>query len=288
MKDDYIMNIVVGVDDFRQCKSLLGRVSKWETWLEHYYSHYANVFDMFLKYMYMAELESWHEHVEVLNFDDALNTAEKFLQDDGIKKIEKLLAMAEKRCPIDTTYVLYLLIGLGHIDGTAMPAKPPFLYVGLERYISSEQLKYLVPHEYNHLVRMTTLYDIEDTQFQRTIGDVVISEGLATVFSVLVQEKNISSNLTEALMMTNENLEKCHEQREILFGEIYRLWTTPVSSTHGIFAKYFMASANDSATPERSGYYVGNQIICDLVARKHDIADLTKMPTTTILQLYQS
>ncbi|MDI6768666.1 MAG: DUF2268 domain-containing putative Zn-dependent protease [Anaerolineales bacterium] len=284
-----IIDTIVGVDDFRQCKALLGKESKWEVWLEHYYSHYANVFDTFLKRLYLAELESWREHVEMLDFDAALKTAEKFLYEDGVKRTENLLATAERICPIDTNYVLYLLIGLGHVDGTAMVVNPSFLYVGLERYVSSEQLEYLVPHEYNHLVRMTTLYDIEDTQFQPTFGDFVIAEGLATFFSGWVHRIGMPSDLAQTLMMTGKNLEKCHEQREILFDQIFKRWNTPMTpTTYGEFAKYLFAAGSDSTTPERSGYYVGNQIICDLIARKHDIVNLTKIPTTTILELYQS
>ncbi len=284
-----ITDTMIGVDDFRQCKALLGKKSKWKIWLEHYYSHYANVFDMFLKRMYLAELESWREHVEMLDFDAALRTAEKFLREDGVKQTENLLATAERICPIDTNYVIYLLIGLGHVDGTAMVANPPFLYIGLESYVSSEQLEYLVPHEYNHLVRMTTLYGIEDTQFQPTFGDIVISEGLATFFSGWVHGIGMPSDLTKTLMMTDKNLEKCHEQREILFDQIFKLWNTPMSPiTYGTFAEYLFAAGSDSTTPFRSGYYVGNQIIGDLVARKYDVVNLTKMPTTTILELYQS
>ena len=284
-----IIDTIVGVDDFRQCKALLGKESKWEIWLEHYYSHYANVFDMFLKRLYLAELESWREHVEMLDVDAALKTAEKFLHEDGVKHTENLLAMAERICPIDTNYVLYLLIGLGHVDGTVMVVSPPFLYIGLERYVSSEQLEYLVPHEYNHLVRMTTLYDIEDTQFQPTFGDIVISEGLATFFSGWVHGMSMPSDLAKTLLMTGENLEKCHEQREMLFDQIFKLWNTSMSpTTYETFGKYLFAAGSDSTTPFRSGYYVGNQIISDLVARKHDVVNLTKMPTTTILELYQS
>lgn len=281
------MNIVIGVDDFRHCKALIKENSKWETWCGNYYAKYANVFDLFLKHMYMADLETWRTHIENLDFDDALAIAEKFLQDDGVKRVTNLLRDAKTKLPILSDFAVYLLIGLGHIDGTAMPSNPPFLYFGLERYVSLENLEYLVPHEYNHLVRMTSLYGIGNGPSELTLGDSVISEGLATSFSASFLGDNI--NLAKILQMTNENLGQCHQQRQRLFHEILDLWNEPItSSTYSTVMKYLMANGNTTEIPERSGYYVGNQIIQDLVLENYNIADLTKMPATEILRLYKS
>jgi hypothetical protein len=281
------MDVVIGIDDFRHCKTLLKENSKWITWRESYYTKYATVFDMFLKYMYKADLETWQTHIENLNFDDALAIAEKFLHDEGVKRVTNLLLDARTELPISSDFVVYLLIGLGHIDGTAMPANPPFLYFGLERYISLENLEYLVPHEYNHLVRMTSLYEIGSEPPEITLGDTVISEGLATVFSALFLRDDI--NLARTLQMTDVNLGQCHQQRQRLFQEIFDLWNEPITpSTYGTVMKYLMANGNTTEMPERSGYYVGNQIIQSLVMKNHNIADLTKMPTTEILRLYKS
>ena len=60
---------------------LLSNNRQWETWRKNYYAKYVHGFDCFLKYLYMAELNSWQAYVENLKFDETLANAERFIHD---------------------------------------------------------------------------------------------------------------------------------------------------------------------------------------------------------------
>lgn len=151
------MDIVSGVEDFEHCVQLAKEQGKWRAWREYYFESYRHVFDPMLEYLYMSALENLRPTVERLDFAHALGNARRFVRDRGADRVEGLLDEGERQCFVDSPYDVYLIVGLGRVDGTALPAETPFLYFGLELYDSPSPLQFLVPHEYNHLVRLTSL-----------------------------------------------------------------------------------------------------------------------------------
>lgn len=101
-----------------------------------------------LRYLYFAELDSLKSAVERLDFDRALARAEAFLAAGGSERVRDLLKMSEQALKPAFDYDALLMIGLGHVNGTAIPAPSPAIYLGLEFSDLSDQLPMLVPHEF--------------------------------------------------------------------------------------------------------------------------------------------
>jgi len=107
-----------------------------------------------------------------------------FNEDKTEAEIARILTRAESFCTFPADYDIYLQVGFGHIDGTALPAEKPFLYFGIERYESLKRLSYLAAHEYNHMLRISAL-GIANI-FNMLLAEMVITEGLVVISSWLV------------------------------------------------------------------------------------------------------
>jgi len=278
--------IIVSIDDFRRCVELSKQVGKWQAWSDNYFPKYEGVFVPMLKYLYKCNVTDLRDAVENFDFDQALAIASKFFRDDGLSLIESLLPKAKEKCGFDKEYDLYLLIGLGHVDGTSLPAKTPFLYFGIERYESPERLKYLVPHEYNHLVRLWSVYNGEFVE-KTSLGEIVMMEGLAVAFSVIVADDKSPAgmdNALMALMMSREDVEFFHEHQEELMAEVQEHWDDILTSE--LMDTYLIGSYEwKDGRPTRIGYFVGAQIVNSVLTKGHEIGTLTKMPTEKIMEL---
>ena len=275
--------IIVSIDDFRRCVELSRQVGKWQAWSDNYFPKYEGVFVPMLKYLYQCNVTDLRDAVENFDFDQALAIASKFFRDDGLSLIESLLPKAKEKCGFDKDYDLYLLIGLGHVDGTSLPAKTPFLYFGIERYESPERLKYLVPHEYNHLVRLWSVYDGEFVE-KPSLGEIVMMEGLAVAFSVIVADDKSPAGIDNALMMSKEDVEFFHEHQEELMAEVQEHWDDILTSE--LMDTYLIGSYEwKDGRPTRIGYFVGAQIVNSVLTKGHEIGTLTKMPTEKIMEL---
>ena len=277
------MEIVSGIEDFKKCSEIAKEKGKWQAWYENYFVKYK-VFDLILKYLYMGDISVMKEGVESLDFEKAIKTGGKFQDDDGIKLVKDLLLKCEEFCSIDIDYAVYLLIGSGLCDGTSLPAKDPFLYFGLEFYHSPRQLRYLIPHEYNHLVRDSA---VKDADFDKiAIKNMVISEGLATLFPVLLEKREITPlSIADCGMMPMDAARYCHEHEEELFSEIREIWGE--KPTPELLTEYFWSSSEGWRDKiQKKGYYAGSRIIGSLLDRGHDICSLTRMETDKILKLW--
>lgn len=177
--------IILGIDDFERCAALSKQVGKWQAWRNHYFPKYETIFGPMLKYLYRCDVEGLESAVQNFDFDQALVIANRFLKENNLPLIRDLIKKSEKECAFDRDYDLYLLVGLGHVDGSSLPASSPFLYLGIERYESPARFEYLVPHEYNHLVRIWSLYD-GNLPMDIALGEMIVMEGLAVVFAAVV------------------------------------------------------------------------------------------------------
>lgn len=276
--------IIVSIDDFRRCAELSRRVGKWQAWRDYYFPKYEDVFAPMLKYLYRCDVDDLRYAVESFDFDHAMRIASRFFQDDGFSQVESLLLKAEERCNFDKDYDLYLLIGLGHVDGTSLPAKKPFLYFGLERY-EPDHLKYCVPHEYNHLVRIWSVYAGEIGEPR--LGEIVIMEGLAVVFSAMIADNKSPAEIDDALLMPKRDIEWCYEHKEELLAEVQGHWNDVISSE--LLDAYLIGGYEwKGGRPARIGYFVGAHIVNAVLAEGYEIDTLTKMPAEKIMELYYS
>jgi uncharacterized protein YjaZ len=275
--------IIIGLDDFKRYINLSEQKGKWQVWREYYFPKYEEVFSAMLKYLYRSDIDSLQDAVESLNFEQALKTAHSFFQDRGLLWTEKLLDKSAELCPFEQDYDQYFLIGLGHVDGTSLPGEKPFLYVGLERYESLERMQYLVPHEYYHMVRLWTIGQgvlREDITF----GEIVIEEGLATVFSSLVATGSAQVD-EKSLLMPEGDLKFCISREAVLVEEIVSCWEQ--SLTPKLLEAYLVGSyAWRNGRPSRIGYFVGACVIEFLLTQGYTLNDLIKLSADEIMGRY--
>lgn len=277
--------ILHSMDDFQRCADLAGRVGKWQAWSQTYYPKYEAVFSAMLKYLYQCNLTDLKDAVENLDFDHALNTAQDFFKADGLSTVEHWLSKSKEMCAFEDEFYLYLLIGLGHVDGTSLPGEKPFLYFGLECYTSIDHLAYLVPHEYNHMVRLWSVYhgNFDGLGF----GEMVITEGLAVVFSSMVAKNESLNQAESALLMTEDDLRFCVKHRDALIAEVLDHWQEPYEME--LMSRYMMGSIEwKDGRPTRIGYFVGAEIVKAVLAKGIDICALTRMPTAEIMNLFHA
>jgi len=145
------MNVYVGFEELKTLYNENKKITK-ENWKEKYYLKYKKVFDAMLKYLYFTDLDNLLNYVETTNFDKLIKNSDEAIKNGYIPKILSLIDRAKEILNFNEDFDVYFLIGFNHIDGTSLMSDKPFLYFGLERLIDAN-IKILVPHEFNHLVR---------------------------------------------------------------------------------------------------------------------------------------
>lgn len=275
------MSLVLGIDEFRACAELATRVGKWEAWLSAYYSRFRDIFDAMLRYLYVSELESLRDSVEGFDFNRAIQAADSFVSLGGVERVSSLLRASEEFLGADFDYDVYLLIGLGHVVGTALPARKPFTYLGLERHPNLDGLVNVVPHEFCHMTRSAMLGDASNPNL---LGERIVGEGLSCVCSLLVNQQEVTTDsLSSALMMPSDALRYCDEHRKEMHHGALINWTS--SMDQALTGEYFTGSDTGwiRGKPARSGNYIGARIVLDLLAQGADLADLVCTPANELM-----
>jgi len=276
--------IVLGVEDIEKCIEYSKQVGKWRAWREFYYIKYQAVFAPMLKHLYRCGVDDLRPAVEKFDFENALMTANRFLAEGGVALTQEVIAKSQKRCPFERNFDLYFLVGLGNVDGTSLPSGKPFLYFGLERYESEARTRILVPHEYNHLVRSWSVYRGELDLSSFTLGDAVISEGLAVVFAGMISDEETPA--TNPLLMPQTDIAYCDAHCDELVDEVLLHWNEPFT-WEAAEAYTNGRSTWKDGRPSRIGYYVGAHVVKTALGWAYGIGELTKMTAERIRQIYQ-
>lgn len=272
----------IGIDSFRNTIEKSKKLGKWVAWKENYYSEYKDVFDAQLFYLYMFEIDDLKPLIESSDFDTLLQTASRYYESNPFQRMKSLIERSAHLLSFTDEFSTYFLVGLGHIDGTALPYKNPILYFGLER-LPYANLDILVPHEMNHLVRFATLKNEFPPGERFTIKQLVVAEGLATIFPLILHGKSLSEeHVKKALMITDNDYSKLQHHKEKIINEIFNVWDNVI--TQQTMEQYFMV--NNNTEYKKAGYYVGALIIMELLAQGFKIEDLTKMKTDVMIAKY--
>ncbi len=283
------MKIVVGIDDYRECVSRIPPKGKWRAWFEDYYSRHKEVFDLIFKYLYMADVEAMRMLVEACDFHNSLEIAERFLACGGIEKLKQILPTCEDFLDYHGDYRLFVLVGIGQVGGTAPPSPHPLMYLGAECIgCDMRKLELLLSHEFHHLVRFQALTSEAVDMAGYTFGELIVTEGMATAFSIVVQGLGFDAPaLKSALFMNDEALSYCTSNRNALIQEILDHRNSSV--TQDLMAKYLYAGnqMDTGGMPGNVGYYVGTAIVSDLLAQGMDLRQLTNMSGNEVINLWE-
>jgi hypothetical protein len=126
------MKVVIGLEDFKRAFEGSKQIGKWESWYENYYLQYKTIFDNQLKYLYMEDITLFKNFVEELDFKKTIAEVETLIRSGIVSIISNQLERAHNNLEYSNEYNVYLLVGFGHIDGTAFVGDKPYVYYGLE------------------------------------------------------------------------------------------------------------------------------------------------------------
>ncbi|WP_316571759.1 DUF2268 domain-containing putative Zn-dependent protease [Neobacillus sp. YIM B06451] len=277
------MNIHIGLDRFKEVISFQSDEKRYKAWF-NYYEEYQEVFDAIFRTIYMADLDALKPVINSLDFDSLLLKAEKGLALQPVSKIKEALLRCAEFFKFEEDFDVFLLVGFGHIDGTAPPTSKPSLYLGLERLPNSD-MNILIPHEFNHLVRFHKL-NLAQSSERLTVKQLAIAEGLATITPLIVNQTELTdANFGKALMVSEENYRILKTNFNKIENEILKDFDQAL--TQPLVEKYFMANEGGHL-PVKSGYYYGLIIITALLQNGVSLTDLTTRKSDEIYELYMN
>ncbi|MCM3667236.1 DUF2268 domain-containing protein [Mesobacillus subterraneus] len=274
------MQVHNGLNSFLNViKNLENNQSKEEAWL-NYYKEYREIFDTIFANLYMTDIEKKKQYiVPHIDFYSLAEQANKSSQVIDQAEVTEVLKKAADYFKFTKEFDVYMLVGFGHIDGTALPAASrPFLYLGLER-LSNIDIERLIQHEFNHLVRFDSL--LEDNL---TVGQLIIAEGLATLTPLIMNKMDFShSNLQKMLFLDDQQYNLLKENIHLIEQDIKLDFEKNI--TPSLMEKYFML--NENLKFGKSGYFFGMQVLLTLLKNGWELKDLTLLNSNLIWNEYQ-
>lgn len=263
--------LVLGVDEFAACAKRADEIGKWNAWRDLYFEPFEKAFRPMLEVVYRCGRDDLKPYVEGLDFDAALSAARRFIAEDGVARVRKAFSRCIDVLPPVASFPVYLLVGIGHANGMALPADEPYVFLGLECCDGSAAgLDGLIAHEYNHLVRVQTVYGgMNPTAL--TVGDFVISEGLATVFALRLLGEQLTPERIARSISNLDDPAAAAEREPTMRADVLAHWDR--------FAdREMIVRFIESGT----AYLVGGCMIAGLIEDGESIAELTRTPTVEI------
>lgn len=280
------MQVVIGLEDFKRAFEGSKEIGKWESWYKYYYLQYKTIFDNQLKYLYMGDISLYKRFVEELDFEKAIAEAETLIRNGIVTKVTSELKRAQYSLEYSNDYRVYLLVGFGHVDGTAFISEMPYVYYGLET-LGKVDLKYLVPHEFNHMIHIEANINNFTGSAYISVGDYLILEGLGTIFPLWMNNKDFGrKDLKDALMVREDTYTLMQQNHEEYLMEIMNVFNEELNANFS--QKYFIYNSSErvNSRPVKLGYYIGSCIILNLLDSGYSLKELTSMNSQKVYKLY--
>lgn len=249
-----------------------------------YTMKYSELFDCVFKGLYMTDIDNLKGMISDVDFENnlkiALDNKRQGILTEIIKETEKVVSMLNFHKDFD----LYLGLELGNIGGFSAPNPKgkPFVYIGIDRILDKSFIKYFIPHELNHMVRINELKEINLLDF----SERVISEGLGSFCPIKLYEMDYSiDTIASTLGLPQDEVRRLDLYKYSLRSKIVKEFGKPLTKEH--MSKYFTWSDGDEG-PLLSGYYIGMEIIKQLVEAGYDFAKLTVMPAELVIKEFTS
>ena len=167
----------------------------------------------------MMDMEFIKDMVRDMDLETLSKEAEAAIRMHPVKELKEIISNSADYYNFEDHYDIYLLVGLGHVDGTALPSEIPFLYLGLERLRNSD-IEMLIQHEFNHLVRFNSIEEVNE-EMGMTVGQLSIAEGLATLAPLIMNELELNEvNIKEGLFVNDEEFNRLRDNFSTLQEEL--------------------------------------------------------------------
>ncbi|CAM2832871.1 DUF2268 domain-containing putative Zn-dependent protease [Salinicoccus roseus] len=274
------MRLQVGLEKFNHALSNIEVKGNVDAWME-YYTFYRRPFSTIFKTLYMMDVESIKKMVRDSDLETLSEEARTALQMYTIEELKEIIKETADYYNFEAHYDAYLLVGLGQVDGTALPSEIPFLYLGLERLRNSD-IEMLIQHEFNHLVRFNSIEEVNE-EMGMTVGQLAIAEGLATLAPLVMSGLELNeANIREGLFVNDEEFNRLRDDFSTLQEELERDFNEPLSPK--LHEKYFMY--NEGNKYPKVGYFIGVHYIIPLLEAGYSLKELTRSKTKDILYKY--
>lgn len=279
------MEIIHMIDDFDILCEKEIEIGHFESY-HQYTMKYPELFDGIFRGLYMTELENLKPMIDTVDFQQSLKIAKKNYENGVVQEISDLAEKIASLLNFKEDFDIYLGLELGNIGGFAgsNPKGRPFIYIGLDRVIDQSFLKYIIPHEMNHMVRSYENKNINMFDFmERTI-----TEGLGSICPIVLYNMDYTINtISSSLNLPNNEVKRLVDDSKLLIHEITEEFGTPLNEEK--MKKYFTWSNQDEDDKYYlSGYYVGMEIVKALIDIGYDFDKLTIMSSKLIWQKYEN
>lgn len=279
------MVIIHMIDDFDILCEKEIEIGHFESY-HQYTMKYPELFDGIFRWLYMTELENLKPMIDTVDFQQSLKIAKKNYENGVVQEIIDLAEKIASLLNFKEDFDIYLGLELGNIGGFAgsNPKGRPFIYIGLDRVIDQSFLKYIIPHEMNHMVRSYENKNINMFDFmERTI-----TEGLGSICPIVLYNMDYTINtISSSLNLPNNEVKRLVDDSKLLIHEITEEFGTPLNEEK--MKKYFTWSNQDEDDKYYlSGYYVGMEIVKALIDIGYDFDKLTIMSSKLIWQKYEN
>ena len=270
--------IILGIEEFEECIRQSESLGKWEAWKQFYFEPFKSAFQPMLDVVYQDELDSLQPYVEAMDFNAALVNARTFIELDGVDRVRQALRHAMNALPPEEPFPVYLIVGLGHANGMALPASEPYMFIGLEMPTCVASIDGLVAHEYNHLYRVQRFFrNLETTPFSisnLTVGEFTISEGLATIFPLVLSDLEFTPKRIAECLPALGDPDEAVMREATMRADVLEHWDEP--ATREMIVRFVESGV---------AYFVGGLMIARLLNTGHDICELTRMSTDKLSQM---
>lgn len=240
-------------DFVRFLQALDRKEDPWECYQRHYLQPHQDFLFAYWRCFQWMDLEQITQRVRRVRRGDycSLETP------PGGQPPEQIARETLRRCQqivaTATEPEVYLFVGFFSADAFVMPFKgKPVIGVGLERFKDFSSLGIILAHEYCHWLRQCKIGNQPPT-----LGNKLLSEGLATVFSQLVFPH---SPLHKYLFLSPERVSWCRQNLPILLKLIQ-----PELNSYRLTALFF--KKGNSEIPPRTGNYLGYRFVAEYMTR---------------------
>lgn len=277
------MNIIHMIDDFQILCEELDELGPFEAY-KRYISKYPELFKGILEGLYMTGVESLKPMIEAIDFKRNLQIAKN---NYGLATVQRLISISKEVVSLlgyKEDFDIYLGLELGNIAGFSAPSPKdrPFIYIGLDREIDETFLKFFIPHELNHMIRVNMIKDIDLFDFmERTVTEGLGSYSPIALYNMEYKLDTISASLG----LPNKVVARLIDKRDFLIEKVTGEFGSPLNKEK--MDEYFTWSKLDGDKYYLSGYYVGMEIVKTLIDRGYDFAHLTFMESGEIWERYK-
>lgn len=245
--------------DFLRFLHSLDHEEAWKSYRKYYFDPHRKFLLNYWRTFRWMDMDQLKERVYRIKRGD-YSTLEDLLATTDLRSLgEEALVRCMGLLPAPQEPDVYFMVGFFSADGFVIEFRgKPVIGFGLERFKSFRPLPIIFAHEYCHYLRSLShkdLFKADGRPERKTLGEVLLAEGLSGVFSQLVFPKR---HLSEHLFLPPERLYWCQKSevrlRELIKSELQSPRLVPA---------LFGPDHHKVGIPPRAGYYLGYRLTKD-------------------------